>query len=106
MVGNNYDTPNGLFGLERDVFLRLVAEKHHTDDDSRQLFGMGLRPYKWKNHLLFNLRKIPKKNEKPLKNLIHYHQKIMVIILQTPSITRLMILLHLLPHLQQSSYNP
>jgi hypothetical protein len=59
-LGNNYDIPNGLYGLERDVFLRLAQEKHHNDNDSRQLFGMGLRPYKRKNHWLFRQRKIPK----------------------------------------------
>jgi hypothetical protein len=41
MLGNNYDVPNGLFGLKRDTFLKLAAEKHHGDGSSRQLFGMG-----------------------------------------------------------------
>jgi hypothetical protein len=27
MLGNNYDVPNGLYGLERDVFLRLAQKK-------------------------------------------------------------------------------
>jgi hypothetical protein len=62
MLGNNYDVLNELYGLETDVFLRLAAEKHHNDNYSRQLFGMGLRPYKWKNHWLFGLRKIPIKH--------------------------------------------
>jgi hypothetical protein len=63
MLGNNYDVPNGLYGLERDVFLKLAAEKHHRDYENQQLFGMGLRPYKWKNHWLFNLRNIPKEDK-------------------------------------------
>jgi hypothetical protein len=63
MLGNNYDVPNGLYGLERNVFLKLAAEKHHSDKDSWHLFRIGQRPYKWRNHWLFNLRKIPKEDK-------------------------------------------
>jgi hypothetical protein len=45
-LGNNYDVPNGLCGLERDVFLKLAPEKHHDDDQNGQIFEMGQKPYK------------------------------------------------------------
>jgi hypothetical protein len=62
MLGNNYDVQNGLLGLERDVFLRLAVEKHHNDDQSRQMFGMGRRFYKWRNNWLWRERNVPKED--------------------------------------------
>jgi hypothetical protein len=58
MLGNNYDVPNGLFGVGRDIFLRLAAEKNHGDESNREIFGMGRKPYMWKNHWLFRQRSI------------------------------------------------
>jgi hypothetical protein len=58
MLGNNYDVPNGLFGVGRDIFLRLAAEKHHGDESSREIFGMGRKPYMWRNHWLWRLRNV------------------------------------------------
>jgi hypothetical protein len=58
MLGNNYDVPNGLFGVNRDIFLRLAAEKNQGDESSREMFGIGRKPYMLKNHWLYRQRNI------------------------------------------------
>jgi hypothetical protein len=50
MIGNNYDVLNGLFGVGRDIFLRLAADRHHTDRNGQEMMAIGRKPYRWRNH--------------------------------------------------------
>jgi hypothetical protein len=52
MLGNNYDVPNGLFGVGRDIFLRLAADRRNTDRNGQKMLVMGRKPYRWRNHWL------------------------------------------------------
>jgi hypothetical protein len=51
--GDEYNAKNGLFGMKRDINLRLMKVVKKPED-KRSLVGMGTQYYDWKKHYLFD----------------------------------------------------
>jgi hypothetical protein len=66
-VKDQYEIPNGLIGVNRDIFNKLGTHRWADDRDLQQMYGISHHVVPWKNHFGFTLKR-PKPKPKPKYN--------------------------------------
>jgi hypothetical protein len=64
-VHEDFEIPNELLGVRRDLFNKLVGHHWNDDDDLQQMYGISKGDLYFKDYFLFNKQRAQKLKPKP-----------------------------------------
>jgi hypothetical protein len=59
-INDQYEIPNGLIGVNRDLFNKLGTHRWADDRDLQQMYRISQRSVPWKDHFAFKMKRAKK----------------------------------------------
>jgi hypothetical protein len=71
----DYEIENGLLGVKKDLFNKLVTHRWSDDHDLHQMFGISSGQIPWTRHFTFTMKRMQKQKPIPESSLEAYGKK-------------------------------
>jgi hypothetical protein len=64
-INDDYEIPNGLLGVKKDIFNKLATHRLVDDHHLRERYEISQGTVPWTNHFTFTMKRAQKPNPKP-----------------------------------------